>query len=292
MEHKMTGTIHITRGRDHGLRPDVSSCLPRSTHHLLPSAIFSSRGFTLIEVMMAILLVMLAATMTYATFAAVTKAWRNGSKLAEDLHHGDFIMDQLVMGLRSTYFPDAQGQVTTYGFWLTDNGSGSSADDAISWVKQGTALTASNSVTVSGPHRVRFSIEKNEEGAPAAAVRCWRPFALPDDFDPIEIPPDFISSRVCGFNCRVATNTSDNVWEWSDVWEKEDTNRLPRAVELTLYLEPVEKNREPVEITRCVEIPVWRLSWAGGGPAAGQFRNPDIVSGRANQNTTLQIKKK
>ncbi len=226
---------------------------------------------------MAVLLVLLASTMTYVTFAAVAKAWRNGTKIAEDLHHGDFVMDQLVIGLRSAYFPDARGNVTTYGFWLKDGGSGSSAEDSISWVKQGTALTESNSATVSGPHRVLFSIERDDDGNPAAAVRYWRPFALPEDFDAMLIPPEFISSRVCGFDCRVATNTTDGTWEWSDIWEKEDTNRLPRAVELTLYLQPLSEGRDPVAITRCVEIPVWRLSWGGGGPPDGQIRRPDMA---------------
>lgn len=239
-----------------------------------PSAFRARHGFTLLEIMMAMLLVLIASTMTYITFVAVTKAWRNGTKLAEDLHHGDFVMDQLVTGLRSAYFPDAQGKVTAYGFWLQDNGSGSDAADTISWVKQGTALTESNSTTVSGPHRVHFSVESDEEGAPAASVRYWRPFAQPDDFDPMLKPPEFISGRIRGFNCRVATNTTDGSWEWSDIWEKDDTNRLPRAVELTLYLEPLAKDRPPVEIVRCVEIPVWRLSWGGGGPPDGPFRNP------------------
>ncbi|MEI6807610.1 MAG: prepilin-type N-terminal cleavage/methylation domain-containing protein [bacterium] len=288
----MKRLVHITGEPDDGLMTAVSFHSPPSAIRFPPSTVSSSRGFTLVEIMVAILLVLMASTMTYVTFAAVTKAWRNGSRMAEDLNHGDFIMDQLVMGLRSAYFPDAQGQVATYGFWLTDSGSGSSSDDAISWVKQGTALTESNSVTVAGPHRVRFSIEKNEDGVPSAAVRYWRPFALPDDFDPMAIQPEFISSRVCGFNCRVATNTSENIWEWSDIWEKDDTNRLPRAVELTIYLEPIGKDRAPVEITRCVEIPVWRLSWGGGGPAAGQFRNPVTAIGHVHNNTPLQIKKK
>ena len=269
--YDMNRTAHTASEAGDSLRSDAADCPPRSTLHVPHSEHSFSNGFTLIEIMVAILLVLLASTMTYITFATVTRAWRNGSKLAEDLHHGDYVMDQLVMGLRSAYFPDAHGQVTAYGFWLQDNGSGSDAKDTISWVKQGTALTESNSVTVSGPHRVYFSVEENEDGVPSAAVRYWRPFALADDFDPMQLPPEFISSRITGFNCRVATNNPDGTWEWSDLWEKENTNRLPPAVELTLYLQPLEKDGPPVEITRCVEIPVWRLSWGGSGPPSGPF---------------------
>jgi prepilin-type N-terminal cleavage/methylation domain-containing protein len=219
------------------------------------------QAFTLIEIMMALILMTLASTMIYLTFSTVIKAWRRGTKLSEDLHHGDFVMDQLVLGLRSAYFPDG-GNVKGYGFWLEDRGSAESAADSISWVKQGTALTDSNSPVVAGPHRIQFSIETDEHGQPAAAVKFWRPYAQVVDFDASKLDFQFISSRVRGFDCRVATNTTASEWEWSDTWEDEDTNTLPQAVELTLYLEPLDKDRPPVELRRCVEIPVWGLSGA------------------------------
>jgi len=239
------------------------------------SVVNSSRnGFTLIEVMIALVLVMFAASMTYVTFSTVTKAWRSGVKLTEDLHHGDFVMDQLVLGLRSAYYARSS---SCYGFWLEKDGSGDSSFDSISWVKQGTALTESNSPTVAVPHRIRFSMERNQKGAMAPAVRYWRPVGLPDDFDPAQIQPQFLSDRIRGFSCRVATNTVDGDWEWSDIWEKDDTNKLPRAVELTLYLEPLDKEKPLVPMTRCIEIPVWPLSWGkavGGHGSASPIHSP------------------
>lgn len=286
----MKSELHIGSETADGMSSDAAACLPRSTLHVPHSVHSLSAGFTLIEIMVAVLLVLLASTMTYVTFAAVTRAWRNGSKLAEDLHHGDYVMDQLVMGLRSAYFPDAPGKVTTYGFWLQDNGSGSDSKDTISWVKQGTALTESNSATVSGPHRVYFSVEENEDGLPAAAVRYWRPFALPDDFDPMQLPPEFISSRITGFNCRVATNNPDGTMEWSDLWEKDSTNTLPPAVELTLYLQPLEKDGPSVEVTRCVEIPVWRLSQGGGQPSGAFVPKTTLVTNTPFRPNRRQVK--
>ena len=47
--------------------------------------------------------------------------------------------------------------------------------------------------------------------------------------------------------------------EWEDEWEP--TNRIPAAVEITLYLEPLEKGDRPVAITRAVGLPVAPLSW-------------------------------
>ena len=218
-------------------------------------------------------LVSLAATMTFVTFHGVVRAWRRGTTLTENLHHGDFVMDQLVMGLRSAYYPDSGGGVNGYGFWLEDNGSGESAADGISWVKQGPALTDSNSPTVAGPHRVQFFMSVDDQGRHVPAVRVWRPYATAKDFDSSTLDAQILSTRIHGFNCRVATNQQDGAWEWSDTWVDDNTNRLPRAVELTLYLAPLEEGRSPIPLKRCVEIPVWRLS---GG------YNPAVIPGPAS----------
>jgi prepilin-type N-terminal cleavage/methylation domain-containing protein len=224
------------------------------------------RGFTMIEIMVALALVSMAAAMTYVTFHGVVNAWRRGTALAEDLHHGDFVMDQLVLGLRSAYYPDSGGSVRGYGLWLEDNGSGESAADSISWVKQGSALTDSNSPTVAGPHRIQFLMTEDDQGHRVPAVRVWRPYATAKDFDYTTLDAQILSSRIHGFDCRVATNKEDGAWVWSETWEDENTNRLPMAVELTLYLAPLEPGRPPIPLKQCVEIPVWKLS---GGPVAG-----------------------
>jgi prepilin-type N-terminal cleavage/methylation domain-containing protein len=223
--------------------------------------ISSLKGFTMLELMVAMTIVVAASTMVLLTFHGVTRSWRSGTKLVEDLDHGDFVMDQLVLALRSAYFPDTGGRVIGYGFLLEDSGSGESARDSISWVKMGTALTTTNSPTTAGPHRVEFMIANTDDGKPAAAVRYWRPYALPEDFDHMNIDPILLSSRVTGFDCRVATNMVMNKWEWEDTWEDEATNKLPRAVELNLYMEPIEEGDRAIELTRVVEIPTAHLSW-------------------------------
>lgn len=217
-------------------------------------------GFTLIEILISVTLMTIAVGMICVVFGTVTASWRRSSAAAEDLHHGDFVLDQLCSGLRSAYFPDTGGQVKDYGFWLEDGGSGEAARDSISWVKQGPALSEGGSAAPAGPHRVRFSVEDDGDGNSGAAVRFWRPYSMPADFDPGKIPPRIISRRVVGFDCRVATNMNDGNWEWQDVWEKDDTDRLPPAVELTVYLSPLEEGRPPFEMKRYVEIPVWELS--------------------------------
>jgi prepilin-type N-terminal cleavage/methylation domain-containing protein len=221
-------------------------------------------AFTLVELMITVALVSMATLVAYITFSTIIGTWRRGMAVTEALHHGDFVLDQLAMGLRSTYFPDISGGSGEYGFRHIDNGSGDSARDSICWVKQGLALTAPEAEEASGLHRVSFTVEENEDGSPGAAVRVWYlPYALPEDFDENIVEPYFISGMVSAFDCRLATNIFDGEWEWEESWDEDTTNVLPFAVELTLYMNPAVDGGEPVVMRRCIEIPVAHLAWQG-----------------------------
>jgi hypothetical protein len=75
------------------------------------------------------------------------------------------------------------------------------------------------------------------------------------------VEPFFISGKVKGLSCRVSTNRTEEGWEWEDEWKDAATNRLPVAVEVTLFLEADEKDEAPVEMKRLVEIPLAPLAW-------------------------------
>jgi prepilin-type N-terminal cleavage/methylation domain-containing protein len=222
----------------------------------------AGRGFTLIELLLALSIMVTASALVVLTFANVSNAWQRGTALAKDLGHGEFIMEQLTMALRSAYYPDvitSNASAGAYGFWLTDGGDGETARDTLSWVKLGNALVGSDPALANAPHRIQVFLVDTDEDEPAFAIKAWRPFAQPEDFDPEEIPPLALSTEVRGLDCRVATNVANEKLEWETEWEA--TNRLPQAVEITLYLSPVEKDGPPVQLKRCVRIPLAPLSW-------------------------------
>ncbi|MDD5482300.1 MAG: prepilin-type N-terminal cleavage/methylation domain-containing protein [Kiritimatiellae bacterium] len=248
-------------------------------------------GFTLIELLVAMALMVIALGITFSTFYSISKAWQRGQGMADSLNRGEFVMEQVVDGLRSAFFPvrqpsqdQAAGVQTNatntsatgaaaavssssdYGFMLEDDGEGAEARDAIGWVKTGIALLGNENPLWRGLHRVRISVEEDEDGRLALASRAWRPYGNAVDFAPEEVAPFFISEKILGMNCRVAREPDDDEgWKWEDEWEgMERTNRLPLAVEIVLYLAPPEKNGETVEIRRVVEIPVAPLSWSAG----------------------------
>jgi prepilin-type N-terminal cleavage/methylation domain-containing protein len=223
------------------------------------------RGFTLVEMLVAISLIATVMAITFTTFYSVSNAWQKGLRTAENLNHGEYIMDQLVNGLRSSFYPCARtnGGGACYGFDLKDGGEGPGSRDSFQWVKTGGALLGLNDPLRKGVHRIQVSVEEDEDGYSCVATRTWRPYGNPDGFLPEQINPFFAASKIEGIGCRVSTNRGDDGWEWESAWENDATNRLPLAVEITLYLEPMSEDDDPVEMKRLIEIPVAPLSWQG-----------------------------
>ncbi len=245
------------------------------------------RGVTLIELMLAIALLAVIASIVYFTFDAGVKAWRTGTELADSLHHADYIMEQLVMGLRSAYYPDAERPVGDYGFVHEDDGADDLAHDTISWVKLGTALVGNNASLAGTPHRVEVTVRPPESTAGSAddegglTVRAWRIAALPEDFDAeTDIAPLRLTPRIVALNCRVLdpennlaqgkSPPAEEELEWTDEWTGDRTNRLPYAVEIALYLAPSREQDPPIEIKRVIELPLAPLSWRDKGAAGGR----------------------
>jgi len=232
----------------------------RSTSEFrVPGSAFWRLGFTLLELMLAVAILSVVATVTYLTFSTVVNAWQRGMELSDSLHHGDFVVHQLVMGLRSAMYPDSKEVPKLYGFQHQDVGFRADAADTISWVKLGSALVGKNCPYAGSPHRVEFSVMEDESGEPRVAVRSWQLHGQPEDFEPEDVEPLFLPSRITGFDCRAAYRKVDDEIDWLDEWD--ETNKLPTVVEITLYMEPIEEGGAPIEIKRRVGIPTAALCW-------------------------------
>lgn len=217
-----------------------------------------SSAFTLLELMLAIAILSAVTVVMYMSLSVIAGAWRRTVVVSDSMNHGDFVMDQLVMGLRSAYYPQA-GISRDYGFIHEDNGDGPGSSDRISWVKLGSAVVGRNCQFAGTPHRIEISLDEsdNSEGI---AFRAWRLQGQPEDFDPDDVEPVVFSRKVVGFNVRTAARTkSSGEVDWQDDWN--ETNRLPLAVELTVFMESDETGEAPVEIKRICPVPCAYLSW-------------------------------
>ena len=218
-------------------------------------------AFTLIEVLITLVLTALAMSICFAVFSGISRAWQRGLALADDLNHGDYVLDQVEQGLRCAFFPVSSGKKKRYGFIFENNGDGPDSHDAFSWVKTGGALLSAEEPLRYGTHRVQVSLEPDSEGEPQIVSRAWRPYVNLAAFSPEQIRPFALADKLSGLDIRVATNRTDEGWEWEDRWDDDATNHLPLAVEITLYWAPAEEGQEPVITRRLVEIPVGERSW-------------------------------
>lgn len=230
--------------------------------------------------------------------STATTSWRVGVETADAVNHADYIMEQITMGLRSAYYPDSAKISPDYGMIVTSEGEDENSRDTLTWVKLGTALVGSDSEVANTPHKVSLSVvgkdESNDESlAPGGLVlRAWRMSALPEDFDPEDeeyVKPLLLMPGILGIHFRVR-DPKDNLeegklpgfdedtelkiddeekWVGEDKWKDDYTNRLPYAVETTLYIEPPDRHEEPIEIKRVIIIPSAPLSWRDKGAAGG-----------------------
>lgn len=221
------------------------------------------RGFTLLELVMAVMIMSIMMLLSFFCFDAVVQSWNAGIEMADSMAQADYVMEQIVSGLRSSFYPDAGIQVDQYGFQHSDGGEGSEATDSISWTKIGRALVGERTQLAEVPHRVSLYVDKggrDDEGG--LMVKAWRDALQVEDFDPEEdVKPFMLAPRVVGFDCKILkeppSKNADEI-KWEDEWKF--SNSIPYKVSVTLYMRPAKEENEPLAVTRDVEIPLWDLS--------------------------------
>ncbi len=238
-------------------------------------------AFTLVEILVAVAILGVVATTVAFVLGVGTSAWRAGTEMAEESHDGEGVMEQVVMALRSAYYP-ANGEADwDFGFQLEDGGDGESAHDSISWVKIGNSLVGEDTPWAGAAHRVRLYVEDSQaDDGPGLYVAAWQTVGQAEDFDPDEdVEPLLLSDRVVGLDCRVQDPEkaieAGEPYEWIDEWEA--SNRIPDHVLITLALRPQRKGADPDVLVRCVQLPMSAVSWnpakPGGSGRSGGSRN-------------------
>lgn len=253
------------------------------------------RGFTLIEMLLAVTLVGVITALTLLTFRAVTNGWQVSTDYIDKSQRVDFALNQVVSGLRSLYYPHDGQQNYDYGFMLYDNGDGDDPDrsDVIEWSKRGSAIVGSKSEAADTVHRVQLMIleEGNSdfddriEVTGLYARHCpdvtLRPKDNGDDIDYTfgnneMYQPVLIADGIVGFNCRVLKDkeqveeSENDASLFEDTWDT--SNAVPYKVELTFYMSDPEgrsyrSNTAP--IIRIIRLPLHEQSLDGAEPPAG-----------------------
>ena len=258
------------------------------------------RGFTMLEMLLATVLVGVLTTFSILTFRSVSRGWQISTDYLDKMQRTDYALDQVISGLRSMYYPHDGSQDGKYGFVLTNNGDGDDPrrSDVIEWSKLGSAIVGTASDKADSVHRVQVMVL--EEGDDDYAepiqktglyVRIMRDSALGGDRDADDTDltfgnaelyqPILVADGVTGFNCRVlktaeaadsatagARGTRNDVKKFED--EFAESNAVPYKVELTFFMEkPDDTFRSQTKrapLVRIVRIPIHEQSLDGAAP--------------------------
>jgi len=227
------------------------------------------RGFTLLELMMAIMIMAIMMILSFFCFDAVVQSWNAGMEMSDSMAQADYVMNQVESGLRSAYYSSTVAKDEEKGFQFVDGGEGAEAHDSITWMKVGRAFVG-NLKAIDGkteiaemPHRVSLYVEaQDRDGGGGLMAKAWSSDFQPDDFDVEEDVKAFlISPKVVAMDCKVLKEPPEEKAtevKWEDEWSS--SNSLPYKVSVTLYLRPFKEGDDPVAVTRDIEIPVWDVS--------------------------------
>ena len=231
------------------------------------------RAFTIVELMLAVLILSILTIVSTWTFHTIIRNWTLSTEMADNVQRTDYALAQVTSALRSAYFPTS-GEVTDAdGFQLEDGNPRNEPDesDMIAWTKLGPAIVGRSSRFAKAAHHIslyvvepgKSDVEAYANGGLVCDVIGEKKFR-PDDFDEDDLDnwDHFVlSENVQGFNCRVLDKDQpfkDDQANWQDKWDT--SNCIPRRVQLTFWMKPIDKEKEPYPIVRVIEIPLWDVS--------------------------------
>ena len=231
------------------------------------------KAFTIVELMLAVLILSILTIIVTWTFHTIVRNWTLATEMADNVQRVDYALAQITSALRSAYYPTSGETSVADGFQLENGNDRNDPDqsDMIAWTKLGPAIVGRNSRFAKSPHHVSISVvEPGKSDVPAyekGGLVCdviGETKFRPEDFDEDDLEnwDHFVlSENVQGFNCRVLDK--DQPFEgyqanWKDVWDT--SNCIPRRVQLTFWMKPLEEGKEPYPIVRVIEIPLWDIS--------------------------------
>jgi prepilin-type N-terminal cleavage/methylation domain-containing protein len=207
-------------------------------------------AFTLIELMVAMVILTIAMSIAFEAFQGTIRGWKRGTEVIDGLKHGEFSMNQLAGTLNSTvYFFNAR---KAYAFLFEKGSKSGLPADSISFVTSSGSFLPADSPLAKGPHRLRLFID-DEDGAPALYTMYMPAAADPEELEKeYEAEPLMVSSAIHGMEILFWDKEKE---EWIDEWKEE--NAVPQRILLNLFIESDDEEEEPIVFSRVIEIPVY-----------------------------------
>ncbi|HUI08035.1 MAG TPA: prepilin-type N-terminal cleavage/methylation domain-containing protein [Verrucomicrobiae bacterium] len=203
------------------------------------------QGFTLVEVLLAVMILSLVVTAVYSTWSAALSAWRRGSDASEVFQRQRIVMESLTELAESVvYYGASPGLYAITGTSKPDWG------DTVSFVTASDVLLPPSEAIDAGMRRVTISMEQDDYGRKYLAI-VNEPAVSEDETNiTATLQAHVLSMDVSGFYVRYL-DPRDNAW-----YNKWDENSLiPLAMEFTVVFGEQGDRLPPVVVTRAVDLP-------------------------------------
>ena len=227
------------------------------------------RGFTLLELLVAMVILVIAMSIAFEAFSGTIRGWKRGMEVMEGIQHGDFAITQLVSALDSTiYFYNDR---KTYAFLFEKKNQSGLPADTISFVTASGAFMPPDSPFASGPHRLDLFIDDADDGEPALFAKAMPAVANTEEMEEkYDAEAHLVSRAVRGLEIMVWDKDAE---DWTEEWEKE--NSVPERILIAIYVESNDPAEEPIVFDRVIEIPV-------AASLASKLTGPTSIGGNRN----------
>ena len=123
------------------------------------------RGFTMLEIMLAIMILAIMTIVSMWTFRTIVRNWGLATEMADNMQRVDYALAQVTSALRSAYFPLDGKATDADGFMLLDGNPDNDPEesDTICWTKLGPAIVGRNSRFGASPHRVKLYVHTEKD---------------------------------------------------------------------------------------------------------------------------------
>lgn len=210
----------------------------------------TSAGFTLLELIVAMVILVIAMSIVFQAFSGTLRGWKRGTEVIDGIKHGDFAMNQLAAALNSTvYFYNPK---KSYAFTFEKGSHSGLPADTISFVTASRAFMPKDSPLINGPHRIKVYIDNDDDGNPALFSRAVPALADFEDFEAeFDTEPYLVSRTIQGLEIMVYDEENEF---WTVDWDNK--NSIPERVKIMVYVPSDDDDEEPIVFTRILDIPV------------------------------------
>ena len=227
-----------------------------------------SRGFTLLEVMLAVSLLGLVITALTATWHAGLDGWRRTATVSDSFQRERIVMGTLENLTKSIVY--ARSSDALYDITFEHDAQ---TGDSVSFVTGSDLLLPQSESIAAGLRRVTIAMQRDARNRPYLGI------ANAAALEPLDNAPGLVwhtlSADVCGFGVRFRDPRDGSM---VDKWD--ESNLLPAAIEYTIGFGANDKRTPPVVVTRTIELPIAAYALQQLGQALSQSDTTNTVTKR------------